>query len=42
MLVAMTEITGDFESAIEEVSKVLKVREVVPATLEQVVLCFYA
>ena len=39
LLVAMTEITGDFESAIEEVSKVLKVRgKVVPATLEQVVL----
>lgn len=39
LLTAMSEITGDFESAIKEVSKVLKVRgKVIPATLEQVVL----
>ncbi len=39
LLVAMTEITGDFVSAIKEVSKVLKVRgKVIPATLQQVVL----
>ncbi|MDD2585933.1 MAG: YvcK family protein [Syntrophomonadaceae bacterium] len=39
LLVAMTEITGDFVSAIREVSKVLKVRgKVIPATLEHVVL----
>lgn len=39
LLVAMTEITGDFSTAIKEVSKVLKVRgKVVPATLEHVVL----
>lgn len=39
LLVAMTEIAGDFVSAIKEVSKVLAVRgKVLPATLEQVVL----
>ena len=39
LLVAMSEITGDFESGIKEVSKVLKVRgNVLPSTLEQVVL----
>ena len=39
LLVAMTEITGDFISAIREVSKVLAVRgKVIPATLEPVVL----
>lgn len=39
LLVAMTEITGDFVSAIKEVSKVLKVRgKVIPATLDHVVL----
>jgi uncharacterized cofD-like protein len=39
LLVAMTEITGDFVSAIKEVSKVLAVRgQVLPATLEHVVL----
>lgn len=39
LLVAMTEITGDFVSAIEEVSKVLAVRgRVLPATLEHVLL----
>jgi len=39
LLVAMTEITGDFVSAIKEVSKVLAVRgKVIPATLEHVVL----
>ena len=39
LLVAMTEITGDFASAIREVSKVLAVRgKVIPATLEPVVL----
>lgn len=39
LLVAMTEITGDFVSAIKEVSKVLAVRgQVIPATLEQVSL----
>lgn len=39
LLVAMSEITGDFETAIKEVSKVLKVRgNVIPATLEHVVL----
>lgn len=39
LLVAMTEITGDFVSAIKEVSKVLKVRgKVIPATLQQVSL----
>jgi uncharacterized cofD-like protein len=39
LLVAMSEITGDFVSAIKEVSKVLKVRgNVIPATLEQVAL----
>lgn len=39
LLVAMTEITGDFISAIREVSKVLAVRgKVLPATLEPVVL----
>lgn len=39
LLVAMTEITGDFISAIKEVSKVLAVRgTVLPATLEQVSL----
>jgi uncharacterized cofD-like protein len=37
LLVAMTEITGDFVSAIKEVSKVLKVRgQVVPVTLEPI------
>ncbi|NLB52028.1 MAG: YvcK family protein [Syntrophomonadaceae bacterium] len=37
LLVAMTEITGDFVSAIKEVSKVLKVRgQVIPVTLEPV------
>lgn len=39
LLVAMSEITGDFVSAIKEVSKVLAVRgKVIPATLEHVVL----
>ncbi|MGI5911563.1 MAG: gluconeogenesis factor YvcK family protein [Syntrophomonadaceae bacterium] len=39
LLAAMTEITGDFISAIREVSKVLAVRgKVVPATLEAVTL----
>ncbi len=39
LLVAMTEITGDFLSAIRVISKVLKVRgRVIPATLEQVIL----
>lgn len=39
LLVAMNEITGDFVSAIREVSKVLAVRgKVIPATLEHVVL----
>lgn len=39
LLVAMTEITGDFVSAIKEVSKVLAVRgQVIPATLEHVSL----
>lgn len=39
LLVAMTDIAGDFVSAIKEVSKVLKVRgKVIPATLEHVVL----
>ena len=39
LLVALTEITGDFISAIREVSKVLAVRgKVIPATLEPVVL----
>ncbi len=39
LLVAMAEITGDFTSAIREVSKVLAVRgRVLPATLEQVIL----
>lgn len=39
LLVAMSEITGDFVSAIREVSRVLAVRgKVIPATLEHVVL----
>ncbi|MGI5921604.1 MAG: gluconeogenesis factor YvcK family protein [Syntrophomonadaceae bacterium] len=39
LLVAMTEITGDFISAIKEVSKVLAVRgTILPATLEHVTL----
>lgn len=39
LLVALTEIAGDFVSAIKEVSRVLKVRgKVIPATLEHVVL----
>lgn len=39
LLVALTEITGDFVSAIREVSRVLAVRgQVLPATLEHVVL----
>jgi uncharacterized cofD-like protein len=39
LLVAMTEITGDFISAIREVSKVLAVRgKVLPATLEPIIL----
>lgn len=39
LLVALTEITGDFVSAIREVSKVLAVRgRVLPATLEHVTL----
>ncbi len=39
LLVAMTEITGDFISAIKEVSRVLAVRgQVLPATLEHVSL----
>lgn len=38
-LAAMTDITGDFEAAIKESSKVLAVRgQVLPATLENVVL----
>jgi len=42
LLVAMSEITGDFISAIKEVSKVLAVRgKVIPATLEHVVLGAY-
>lgn len=37
LMVAMTEITGDFVSAIKEVSRVLAVRgKVIPATLEHV------
>lgn len=37
LLVAMTEITGDFVTAIKEVSKVLKVRgQVIPVTLEPI------
>lgn len=37
LLVAMTEISGDFVSAIKEMSKVLKVRgQVIPVTLEPV------
>jgi uncharacterized cofD-like protein len=37
LLVAMTEITGDFVSAIREISRVLAVRgKVIPATLENV------
>ncbi|MGE5370763.1 MAG: gluconeogenesis factor YvcK family protein [Solirubrobacterales bacterium] len=40
LLTALTEITGDFYTAIQEVSKVLAVRgRVLPATLESVVLC---
>ena len=39
LLVALTDIAGDFVSAIREVSKVLKVRgQVLPATLEYVTL----
>ncbi|HZJ84092.1 MAG TPA: gluconeogenesis factor YvcK family protein [Syntrophomonadaceae bacterium] len=39
LLVALAEITGDFNTAIREVSRVLAVRgRVIPATLEQVVL----
>ena len=39
LMVAMTEITGDFVSAIKEVSRVLAVRgTVIPATLEHVTL----
>lgn len=39
LLVAMTEITGDFVSAIKEVAKVLAVRgQVIPSTLEHVIL----
>lgn len=39
LMVAMTEITGDFVSAIKEVSRVLAVRgKVIPATLEHVSL----
>ncbi len=39
LLAAMCEITGDFVSAIREVSKVLKVRgKVIPSTLDQVIL----
>jgi uncharacterized cofD-like protein len=39
-LAAMTEIAGDFESAIREVSKVLAIRgQVLPSTLTDVVLC---
>ena len=39
LLVALTEIAGDFVSAIQEVSKILKVRgRVLPATLEHVAL----
>lgn len=39
LLVALTDITGDFVSAIREVSQVLKVRgQVLPATLEYVTL----
>jgi uncharacterized cofD-like protein len=39
-LAAMTEMTGSFEEAVAEVSRVLAVRgEVLPATLEQVTLC---
>ncbi|MBO8159006.1 YvcK family protein [Thermosyntropha sp.] len=39
LLVAMAEITGDFISAIKEVSKILAVRgRVIPATLEHVIL----
>ncbi|MBC7075349.1 MAG: YvcK family protein [Syntrophomonadaceae bacterium] len=42
LLVAMTEIAGDFVSAIKEVSKVLKVRgKVIPSTLQHVVLGAY-
>lgn len=39
LLVAMSEIAGDFVSAIKEVSKILKVRgKVIPATLQHVAL----
>lgn len=40
LLVGMSELTGDFVKAIQEVSKVLAVRgRVLPSTLKQVVLC---
>jgi uncharacterized cofD-like protein len=39
LLAALTDITGDFQTAIKEASKVLKVRgEVLPSTLDQVIL----
>lgn len=42
LLVAMAEITGDFVTAIKEISKVLAVKgRVIPATLEHVVLGAY-
>lgn len=42
LLVAMAEITGDFITAIKEISKVLAVRgRVIPSTLEHVVLGAY-
>ncbi|OIO92130.1 MAG: hypothetical protein AUJ92_14830 [Armatimonadetes bacterium CG2_30_59_28] len=40
LIAAMTEISGDFDSAVKETSKVLAIRgHVLPATLENVVLC---
>jgi len=40
LIAAMTSITGNFEQAIKETSKVLAIRgRVLPATLEDVVLC---
>lgn len=40
LLAAMTQISGDFETAIKEISKVLAIRgQVLPATLEDCALC---
>lgn len=40
LIAAMTDITGDFDRAVKETSKVLAIRgQVLPATLENVVLC---